>query len=153
METLLAIIFIVFGVLQIILFFKIWGMTDDIREIKNKYINHRSSDSSSNQLFKERDAVIEIKTNRQMVVRKYDPKIEKYICYSDKGFFEGSFSESEIKRSAGLFKIGDLVTDIKTGKQMRIKEVTPEGLLSCYSGGGMHHDGDFKESDIKLFEN
>lgn len=36
METLLAIIFIVFGVLQIILFFKIWGMTDDIREINSK---------------------------------------------------------------------------------------------------------------------
>ena len=151
METLLAIIFV--GILQIILFFKIWGMTDDIREIKNKYINSRSSNNASNQLFRERDAVIEVKTNRQMIVRKYDPIIEKYICYSDKGFFEGSFSESEIKRSSGLFKIGDLVIDIETGKQMRIKEVTPEGLLSCYSGGGMHHDGDFKESDIKLFEN
>lgn len=34
METLLAIIFIVFGILQIILFFKIWGMTNDVREMK-----------------------------------------------------------------------------------------------------------------------
>lgn len=39
METLLAIILIVFGVLQIILFFKIWGMTNDVREIKNKYLS------------------------------------------------------------------------------------------------------------------
>lgn len=42
METTLnivSIIIIVFGILQIILFFKIWGMTNDIREIKNKYIN------------------------------------------------------------------------------------------------------------------
>lgn len=37
METTLnivSIIIIVFGILQIILFFKIWGMTNDISEIK-----------------------------------------------------------------------------------------------------------------------
>lgn len=46
METinaLVLIIIIVFGILQIILFFKIWGMTDDIREMKNKYMNDRYS--------------------------------------------------------------------------------------------------------------
>ena len=31
------IIIITFGILQIILFFKIWGMTNDIKQIKNKY--------------------------------------------------------------------------------------------------------------------
>lgn len=34
MFNFVGIIIIVFGVLQIILFFKIWGMTDDIRSIK-----------------------------------------------------------------------------------------------------------------------
>lgn len=29
-------LFIAFGILQIILFFKIWGMTDDVKKIKNK---------------------------------------------------------------------------------------------------------------------
>lgn len=33
---LLSIIFIVFGILQIILFFKLWGMTNNIRAIKQK---------------------------------------------------------------------------------------------------------------------
>lgn len=33
-----SIIIIVFGILQIILFFKLWGMTNDIKEIKNKYV-------------------------------------------------------------------------------------------------------------------
>ena len=37
------IIITVFGILQIILFFKIWGMTDDIREMKNKYMNDKYS--------------------------------------------------------------------------------------------------------------
>ena len=36
MDTLLIIIGIVFGILQIILFFKIWGMTDDVKSIKKK---------------------------------------------------------------------------------------------------------------------
>lgn len=39
MDILLAIVGIVFAVLQIILFFKLWGMTNDIREIKNKYLS------------------------------------------------------------------------------------------------------------------
>lgn len=30
-----SIIIIVFGALQIILFFKVWGMTNDVRKIKN----------------------------------------------------------------------------------------------------------------------
>ena len=34
----LTIILLIFGVLQIILFFKVWGMTNDIKEIRNKYL-------------------------------------------------------------------------------------------------------------------
>lgn len=37
MTTLVSIIIIVFGVLQIILFFKIWAMTNDINAIRKKY--------------------------------------------------------------------------------------------------------------------
>lgn len=33
----ISIIFIVFGILQIILFFKMWGMTNDVKELKNLY--------------------------------------------------------------------------------------------------------------------
>ena len=35
MIEIVGIVLIVFGVLQIILFFKIWGMTNDIRELKS----------------------------------------------------------------------------------------------------------------------
>lgn len=34
----LTIILLIFGILQIILFFKVWGMTNDIKEIRNKYL-------------------------------------------------------------------------------------------------------------------
>ncbi|KAA4671632.1 hypothetical protein F3B42_14415 [Bacteroides ovatus] len=33
----ISIIFIIFGILQIILFFKLWGMTNDVKELKNAY--------------------------------------------------------------------------------------------------------------------
>ncbi len=36
MESFLMVIVVVFGILQIILFFKIWGMTNDVNKIKNK---------------------------------------------------------------------------------------------------------------------
>lgn len=39
MEIITNIIIITFGILQIILFFKIWGMTNDIKQIKNKYLS------------------------------------------------------------------------------------------------------------------
>ena len=34
----LTIILLIFGVLQIILFFKVWGMINSIKEIRNKYL-------------------------------------------------------------------------------------------------------------------
>lgn len=34
----LTIVLLIFGVLQIILFFKVWEMTNDIKEIRNKYL-------------------------------------------------------------------------------------------------------------------
>lgn len=43
MLTFTGIIIIVFGILQIILFFKIWGMTNDVKAIKNKYLKVDSS--------------------------------------------------------------------------------------------------------------
>lgn len=38
MYEFLSIVLTIFGVLQIILFFKLWGMTNDIKEIRNKYL-------------------------------------------------------------------------------------------------------------------
>lgn len=37
MEILLSIILLVFGILQVILFFKIWGMTNDIAEMNARF--------------------------------------------------------------------------------------------------------------------
>ena len=42
-----SIVIIVFGVLQFILFFKIWGMTNNIKELKNLYSENSKSLLSS----------------------------------------------------------------------------------------------------------
>ena len=108
METILAIIFIVFGILQIILFFKIWGMTNDVREIKNKYLKrdgdditslHNDSDLSDNSIpIKDNDEVIEIGSSRRMYVygKTNDEKYNCYAGYNGIGFI-GEFSEEELK--------------------------------------------------------
>ena len=41
MESLIAIISIVVGVLNIILFFKIWGMTNNVNEIRNLLVDSK----------------------------------------------------------------------------------------------------------------
>lgn len=46
MYTFLSVILIIFGILQIILFFKLWGMTNDVRHISEK-IGGRSNNNYS----------------------------------------------------------------------------------------------------------
>lgn len=55
----LTIVLLIFGVLQIILFFKMWGMTNDIKEMRNKYL-------------KDEDA-------KRRKEAEYDPEINKGI--------------------------------------------------------------------------
>ena len=105
MGTFFGFIAALFAVLQIVLFFKIWGMTNDIREIKEKYLSST------------------------------DPK--KSVSLSNNQPTE--------------FSIRELVVEIKTNKQMRIKEITQDGKYSCYTGGGASHEGDFTAAEIKRF--
>nr|DAL72486.1 MAG TPA: hypothetical protein [Caudoviricetes sp.] len=124
METLLAIIFIVFGVLQIILFFKIWGMTNDVRNIKEMYESEREAHYRN--------------------LNRTNPNTK---------------NQEESDLSISKFSVGDLVVHIKTGKQMRIKNINTNNVhsnndtYSCYSGGGVYHEGDFLASELKLFNN
>ena len=108
METLLGVIFIVFGLLQIILFFKIWGMTNDVREIKYKYLKRGGDDITSLQNasdsidesspIKDNDEVIEIGSSRRMFVygKTNDGQYNCYAGYNGVGFI-GKFSEVELK--------------------------------------------------------
>lgn len=67
-------LFIVFGILQIILFFKIWGMTNNVNEIKNIirwYIKEQDAKQpivESESDIRVEDLVVELKNERQLKV-------------------------------------------------------------------------------------
>lgn len=101
MGALLSLVAVLFGILQIILFFKIWGMTNDIREIKEKYLS--STDPKKNVSpaqpteFNVDELVVHIKTNKQMRIKEITED-GKYSCYTGGGAsHEGDFTASEIK--------------------------------------------------------
>lgn len=70
----MGIIVSVFGILQIILFFKLWGMTNDIKKIKNKYVGGNFPETDNSQkinnppTFLMGDIVIHQETKEQYVV-------------------------------------------------------------------------------------
>lgn len=63
MESILlitSVVIIAFGVLQIILFFKVWGMTNDVREIKNNTINSLLDEAHKQIIIGNKDKAFEI---------------------------------------------------------------------------------------------
>lgn len=106
MENILAIILVIFGVLQIILFFKLWGMTSDIRAIKNKYvitdsniqidnrdqIENSSSESNINSDFQIGEMVIDKYTGKKMKITSINYENRTYECHYGGGLmFDGTF--------------------------------------------------------------
>lgn len=101
MEFIESVVLLVFAVLQIILFFKIWGMTNDIKNIRSSLleaietynINKRSVVESSS--FSVGDLVVD-KNDKQMRIKEISNG--KYACYTHGGtHFEGLYEESDIK--------------------------------------------------------
>lgn len=103
MDTLLAIVGIVFAFLQIILFFKLWGMTNnisrmanDIKEIKKKYLGKHIVEKIviNNESSLDGKLVVNLSTEKQMRVNGLTED-GKYKCYVNH-VFVGNFSDSEI---------------------------------------------------------
>ncbi len=66
---------IVFGVLQIILFFKIWGMTNDVRKLTEHFCSNVQQDSKKEVVVvSATDDVVEIMSCSNGKYRCYNPK-------------------------------------------------------------------------------
>lgn len=102
MEIVIGIVLVAFGILQIILFFKIWGMTNDIRAIKYKYLSKNTSQNipdlpNDPNSFKENDLVVSIKTGKQMRIKGFTDD-GRYSCYTNSGMnHEGDFRKDELE--------------------------------------------------------
>lgn len=116
MDLILSVILIVFGVLQIMLFFKIWGMTNDVRKIKEKYLGGiiqkdivsqknivEINPEINNSLYNIGDRVIILKTGKEATINSIDSDNDLYECHFGGGFmFDGKFETfkgSEIKKA------------------------------------------------------
>ena len=125
MEIILSIVLIIFGILQIILFFKIWKMTDDVSQIKD--LLERSNNTKKHQK----------KVNHQKNTER--PKSQSdTIFISDEGFtpHEGTTS------SKGITLYG-WVTEIESRKEFQVMEIYENGSLLCVNA---------ENPDGKIFE-
>ena len=109
-----SIVMIIFGILQIILFFKLWGMTNNISEIKELIKSHaakekdssmpKKTDARSDRYINIEDLVVELKSEREMRVMnitedgKYQCKVLGAIAPA------GLFDRNEIELSDKYWK-------------------------------------------------
>lgn len=105
-----SIVIIIFGILQIILFFKLWGMTNNISEIKEILKSHAAKEkqnqtpsqanakSNADRDIEIEDLVVELKSERQLTVVDITED-GRYQCKSPGGISPvGFFERSEIER-------------------------------------------------------
>jgi len=129
MNDFLAIIILVFGILQIILFFKIWGMTNDVDKIYQLLNKKIGDDKTPAQPYTEKQPY---ETNRDL-----DP------AYSVKE----PEKQVEVKKE---FEIGDIVN--YQGNPVQIVEINKDGTFSCYNMNGEIVSNSIKRSEIKIWE-
>lgn len=113
--TFIGIIMIVWGILEIILFFKIWGMTNDIKSLKKSHFFETSFDNTYEKVeYLNRNVILD---NNQVVkrililsfmeeVETSFEKLPKEGTYTDENGKEkwGSFKEKNLKASIEIHK-------------------------------------------------
>jgi len=90
METftlILAIVCLVFGILQIILFFKVWNMTNNVAGIKALYEKQNKKESTSAQQIKKERPTIDRSSE------EYQRKIKKWNVLKSRGYIEQAVRE------------------------------------------------------------
>ena len=87
MEALISLIIIVFGILQIILFFKLWIMTNDVSKLKEYFSNFIP--------LPDKKAIVK-STHVELEVIKYEYDIMKYQCYNPKSKIYDYYSKEDL---------------------------------------------------------
>ena len=124
MDVLLSIVLLVFGILQVILFFKIWGMTNDIAEMNARF-----------------KAIFPTEEEK-----KINALIEKQNSTNE--------TNTEAINNTKVLNVGDNVIYEPMNRKMIIKEITKEGLLVCISykaNGKEEYEGTYKPEQVEIF--
>lgn len=123
-SVIFSIILLVFGILQIILFFKMWGMCNDVAEMKERFkaICPTEYEKKSVELYEKQQKVFQHKTN-------------------------------PVVNNNSDFQVGDNVIYEPMNRKMIIKEITNDGKFVCISykkDGSEEYEGTYKPEQIKL---
>ena len=110
MEILLSIVLIIFGILQLVLFFKIWKMTDDVSQIKD--LLERSNRAKKH---------IQ-KINNQK-------EVEKTKIQSECNGIAETISSSAI--AFGDINLYEWVVEIESKKEFQVMEIYENGSMLC----------------------
>lgn len=107
MEAIIIITSLVYAILCIILFFKVWGMCNDVRELKNYFIKTAqpqqitpNTKPTTENVFEVGQTVIYTPANRIMIIKEIDTEGLIYcISYNKNGKeeFEGKYKPSQIQ--------------------------------------------------------
>ena len=105
---LLAIVAIVFGILQVILFFKVWGMTDDVRKLTHKFCESQQSEQQQTQTSAQTEKEL------QFTNEKYDLRLDK-VMKGDKvrRIYDGKLMEVADVSPGRIFCKGSLLEGFK----------------------------------------
>lgn len=107
MEEIIIIASLVYSILCITLFFKVWGMCNDVRELKNHFIKTTppkqvvpNTNPITEDVFEVGQTVIYTPANRIMIIKEIDTEGLIYcISYNKNGKeeFEGKYKPSQIQ--------------------------------------------------------
>ena len=100
MMEFLSIVLLVFGVLQIILFFKLWGMTNNVSQMKNimeDYLSQidQGKERNNTDVIQKGSIVVRLKDEKQLRVLQVNGYT--FVCRPLEGGDSASYGKNEIE--------------------------------------------------------
>lgn len=96
----LSIVLMIFGILQIILFFKMWGMTNDVADIRlllRRMTTKESTTVSDTSKLNEKGQIVTRKSDGEKMLVQRISNTGSYVCYSPEGEeFYGAYNADEV---------------------------------------------------------
>jgi hypothetical protein len=123
MDMFLVVLSIVWSVLCIILFFKVWGMCNDVAEMKDRFAKVFPTDDE-----------------------------KKAMALQQKSYIGSTSNAEQEETEINGFKVGDYVIYEPMNRRMIIKRIGSNGLLQCVSykpDGKEEYEGTYKPEQVK----
>ena len=123
MDMFLVVLSIVWSVLCIILFFKVWGMCNDVAEMKDRFAKVFPTDDE-----------------------------KKAMALQQKSYIGSTSNAEQEATEINGFKVGDSVIYEPMDRRMIIKRIGSNGLLQCVSyksNGKEEYEGTYKPEQVR----